>query len=371
LWIIFPFNEATLNSFDQDWFRRAAHPAGFAGSAAHPHLVVAAGKSGEGHVTPGGKVYLIDATTWTSERQRDTQIVQVLTNAIAQLQPCFLEQYALLRRFQRRHRQGIFHVRRLLSTNPVRGQRRTQLWRKPGDFSQWHHKRHRLADSIDSGARCCMLQCDTWHRSFIIAASWRAGQSGVASNLLPIVANAKVYVARLQPRRFGTSNTVTFRQSLLRINFRSAPTTQSVSGQGAYNDPGNNFWNLISGTSGVSSAGGTSSSQSTSITMMLNFDSTYGIAQRQLPERDASVSVGSETRSIAQLPALALPQSHGPIHSEQCPAGNYALIFMRETLMGPRLDLHAERHERRRCDGDSRNGQPSLRRRQRRWSKGH
>ncbi len=80
-----PFNESALNSFDQDLGAGAALILpDLAGSAGHPHLVVAAGKSGEGHVTPGGKVYLIDRDNMGqfNATSDDSRIVQVLTNAI-------------------------------------------------------------------------------------------------------------------------------------------------------------------------------------------------------------------------------------------------------------------------------------------------
>jgi hypothetical protein len=79
-----PFNQSTLNGFDQDLGSGAALILpDSAGTATHPHLLVAAGKSGEGHVTPGGKIYLIDRDNMGRfNAAGDTQIVQVLTNAI-------------------------------------------------------------------------------------------------------------------------------------------------------------------------------------------------------------------------------------------------------------------------------------------------
>jgi Chitobiase/beta-hexosaminidase C-terminal domain len=79
-----PFNESALNAADQDLGSGAPIILpDSAGSAGHPHLLVAAGKSGEGHVTPGGKVYLIDRDNLGHfSSSSDNQIVQVLTNAI-------------------------------------------------------------------------------------------------------------------------------------------------------------------------------------------------------------------------------------------------------------------------------------------------
>jgi hypothetical protein len=53
-----------------------------AGSLAHPHLLIAAGKGGENHIPDQGKLYLLDRDNLGHyQSTSDSQIVQVLTNA--------------------------------------------------------------------------------------------------------------------------------------------------------------------------------------------------------------------------------------------------------------------------------------------------
>lgn len=85
-----PFNESSLSSDDEDLGSGAALALpDSAGSAAYPHLLVAAGK--------GGKIYLIDRDNMGKYNSaNDYRIVQVLTNAIGSsgqngsyMTPCF------------------------------------------------------------------------------------------------------------------------------------------------------------------------------------------------------------------------------------------------------------------------------------------
>ncbi|MGH7952294.1 MAG: hypothetical protein ACREFE_10295, partial [Limisphaerales bacterium] len=78
-----PYNQAILDSYDLDLGSGAVIVLpDSAGSAAHPHLMVAAGKAGDNHIPDQGKLYLLDRDNMGHfNASGDTQIVQVITNA--------------------------------------------------------------------------------------------------------------------------------------------------------------------------------------------------------------------------------------------------------------------------------------------------
>ena len=78
-----PYNQAVLSSYDQDLGSGAPIVLpDSAGSAAHPHLLVTAGKAGENNIPDQGKMYLLDRDNLGHfNASGDTQVVQVLTNA--------------------------------------------------------------------------------------------------------------------------------------------------------------------------------------------------------------------------------------------------------------------------------------------------
>jgi hypothetical protein len=78
-----PYNQDVLSTYDQDLGSGAAIVLpNSAGSLAHPHLLIAAGKGGENNIPDQGKIYLLDRDNMGHyQSTSDSQIVQVLTNA--------------------------------------------------------------------------------------------------------------------------------------------------------------------------------------------------------------------------------------------------------------------------------------------------
>ena len=313
-----PFNQSTLSSFDQDLGAGSALILpDSAGSVAHPHLVVGAGKSGEGHVTPGGKIYLIDRDNMGRfNAASDGQIVQVITNAIggSYSTPAFWNSTLYFGAAKGDTLKAFAVSGGLINTNPIKAST---------TFTGFGATPVITANGSQNGI-VWLIQTDTasatlhaYNATNVAQELYNSSQFASRDNpglpvkfTAPAVANGKVYIGTQSSLAvFGVSNSVVPVTNApgFAVNFSVGPGgANPYFGQGAYSDTGNSFWNLVPASSGLASSPAlTSGSNQTAITITLNFGfNNSGLPNASCPNGTPGYLLGTEDAVNAGSPGI-------------------------------------------------------------------
>jgi hypothetical protein len=129
------------------------------------------------------------------------------------------------------------------------------------------------------------------------------------------------------------------------VNYSVGPNSANpYVGQGAYSDPGNDFWNLVPGTSGAASALSlNSASNSTLVTLTLNFGfNNTGLPNGNAPNGSPGYLVGSEDAVNGGAPGIGtLSNPEGQFIVNDLPQGRYSLYIYAANFDGDRGSLFA------------------------------
>ena len=348
-----PYNEATLNGGDQDLGSGASIVLpDSAGSVAHPHLLVAAGKSGEGLSIPDkGKIYLLDRDNMGQfNAAGDTQIVQALTNAIggSYSTPAFWNNTLYYGAAKGDTLKAFTMSGGLIQTPPVQapaalgGFGATPVISANGTSNGIVWLIQANSPAVLHAYNATNIALELYNSSQILG---RDNPGSGVKFSAPAVANGKVYMGTMNSLAVfgGNSSNAIFVPSsnTFTVNFSVGPgNANPYSGQGAYGgDPSNSFWNLAPGVSGTASGAALSSSlAATPITMTLNYGfNNSGLPNGNAPNGSPGYLLGSENAVNGGSPGIGTGANpEGQFILNHVPQGSYSLYLYAANFDGDR-----------------------------------
>ncbi len=127
------------------------------------------------------------------------------------------------------------------------------------------------------------------------------------------------------------------------VNYSVGPNSANpYAGQGAYSDPGNDFWNLVPGTSGAASGLALSSASNTTlVTLTLNFGfNNTGLPNGNAPNGSPGYLVASEDAVNGGAPGIGTQANpKGQFIVNDLPQGRYSLYIYAANFDGDRGSL--------------------------------
>ena len=348
-----PYNEVTLNGGDQDLGSGASIVLpDSAGSAAHPHLLVSAGKSGEGLSIPDkGKIYLLDRDGLGQfNAPGDTQIVQVLTNAIggSYSTPAFWNNTLYYGAAKGDTLKAFTMSGGLIQTPPVQAPAGALAGFGATPVISANGTNNGIVWVIQANSPAVLHAYNATNIALeLYNSSQLPGRDNPGNGVkfsAPAVVNGKVYMGTMNGLAVfgGNSNAVFVPSSnTFTVNFSVGPgNANPYLGQGAYGgDPSNSFWNLAPGVSGTASSAALSSGFApTPITLTLNYGfNNSGLPNGNAPNGSPGYLLGSENAVNGGSPGIGTGANpEGQFILKNVPQGSYSLYLYAANFDGDR-----------------------------------